>query len=142
MNGKEVQVDTQFLNASRALALKAYRDSGLFSQVSSGLGTTDLRAEVRFVDNGHGSLAMAFLTGLTLYLIPSSATDELTVKTTIKDANGNLLGSFEKAESITQWQELFMVFAMAGHSADTVSKSTVYDLHRATITEAHANGLF
>ena len=69
LNGNDREVNARFLREWQTQALAAYKDSALFSQVSSGWETTDLRAEVRIVDNGSFNPALAFLTGLSFYLI-------------------------------------------------------------------------
>ena len=142
LNGKEQEVSANFIEIWREPTVKAYHESGLFSEVKTGLTETDLRAEVKIVDRGKVNLGSAFLTGLTLYLIPSNGTDELVVKTTIKDGEGKTLGTFEKSETITLYQQLFLIFAMPFNFPGSVVKKTLYDLNRATIIEAHSKGCF
>ena len=116
---------------------RAYQDSGLFSAVRQTAVDSDLRAEIRILDNTESSPVMSFITGLTLSLIPSRVTETMTVKTTLKDRNGATLRSFEKSESLTTWVELFLAFAMPFRSMD--DHLSVYDLNRATILEAHSS---
>lgn len=142
VNGAKQEVNAAFLNVWRAQTLRAYQDSELFTLASTDPSDTDLRAEVKVLDRGEGSLAMAFLTGLTLYLIPSSATDELTVTTAVKDRSGATLGTFERSEAVTMWQQLFLVFAMPFNFPGSVVKETLYDLNRATIADARDRGVF
>ena len=138
VNGSEQEVNSRFLDIWREQALKAYQDSGLFSSVATGLGDTDLRAEVKVLDRGDANLALALLSGFTMTMIPSRTTDEFIVRTAIKDRGGNTLGTFEKQEAISTWIQLFMVFAMPGNFPGSVAKQTLYDLNRATINEARA----
>lgn len=142
INGKEQEVNSLFIKNWSEQVTRAYQDSGLFTEVKPGLSDTDLKAEVRIIDRGEANLGLAFLTGLTLYLIPSSATDEITIKTSIKNKDGDTLGTFEKSETITMWQQLFLIFAMPGNFPLSVTKETLYDVNRATITEAHSKGSF
>jgi hypothetical protein len=116
--------------------VRAYQDSGLFSEVRQAAVDSDLRAEIRILDNTESSSVMSFITGITLYLIPSTVTETMTVTTTLKDRNGSTLRSFEKSESLTTWVELFLAFAMPFRSMDHLS---VYELNRATILEAHSS---
>jgi len=88
INGAQQEVAPMLIKNWEQEVLRAYRDSGLFSEVNSGPTPSDLRAEVRIVDRGEGSMAMAALTGFTFYLIPSTATDEFIITTTIRDRNG------------------------------------------------------
>ena len=141
VNGANQEVNSQFLSVWREQTVKAYQDSGLFSEVGGGLGSSDLRAEVQILDRGEPNQALAFLSGLTMTIIPVKATDELIVKTAFKDRDGNTLGTFEKSESVATWIQLFMVFAMPGNFPGSVVKQTLYDLNRATISEARAKNV-
>lgn len=139
-NGQEVSQDvikTSLLYVWQDLTVRAYQESGLFSDVKTEPAETDLRAEINIIDRGEGNKTMAALTGFTLYLIPSSATDAVTVSTTLKDRHGATIGTFQKQEAHTLWQQLFLVFAMPFRSKE---EPLVYDLNRATILEALANG--
>ena len=138
VNGVEHEANSNMVEKWRAQTVKAYRDSALFSEVHAGFKESDLQAQVKIVDQGEFSIGMAILTGLTLYLIPNSATDEVIVKTTFKDHEGKTLGSFTKSEALTFWQQLFLIFAMPFHSPATVTEETLYDLSRATIIEANS----
>ena len=86
-------------------------------------------------------MAMAFLTGLTLYLIPSTAHECLSIKTTYKDKNGAVLGSSDKAECFDFWQQLFLFPAMFSNFPGSVTKEVLFDLNRNTILESRAKGV-
>jgi hypothetical protein len=133
-NGQEVSQDvtkTKLLYAWQDLTVRAYQESGLFSDVKTEPADTDLRAEITIIDRGDNT------TVRTLYLIPSSATDAVTVSTTLKDRHGAVIGNFQKQEAHTLWQHVFLIFAMPFRSTE---QPLVYDLNRATILEALANG--
>ena len=98
---------------------------------------SDFRAEISILDKGEYSPVMSFITGFTMFLIPSTATATMTVTTALKDRNGGTLGSFEKSESVTMWMELFLAFAMPFRSLDQLP---IYDLNQATILEARSKG--
>jgi hypothetical protein len=125
----------------RQQTITAYEKSGYFSEVKEDTGKADLYSEVVIVDKGNPNAFFAFITGLTLYLMPSKATDEFTVKTTITDGDGDILGAFEKRETVTLWQQLIMIFAMPFNWPSSVAKEALYDLSRATIQDAHAEGI-
>ena len=140
VNGKATDAQPAYIDVCREQTLRAYRDSGLFSQVSSGSAVADRRAEVRISDRGEVSTVMAFITGLTLFLVPSSASVELTVSLTVKDQNGRSVGTFVKSEDLTMWQHLTMLFVMPFNSPRSVQDETLYDLNRAAIVDAHRAG--
>lgn len=127
------------------LLKKAYQESRLFSAVATNPGSADFFAEVKVVrsgGSGPGMLLAAVLTGLTLYLVPSAATDQFTITTTYKDKANTIIGTVEKTEALTLWQQLFMAFAYPFNRPATVFEEMLYDLHRATITEAQSKGFF
>lgn len=138
LNGKIYQCHPTAMKKWRKQTIRAYEDSGLFSEVKEDANELDLYAEVVIVDRGDTNAFLAFITGLTLYLIPSKATDEFTLKTTIKDKDGNILGAYEKSETVTLWQHLLLVFALPFNWPASVAKEALYDLNCATIKEANA----
>jgi hypothetical protein len=142
VNDKEHEVSAQFLKTWKESTTKAYEDSQLFASVIPEAAATDRRVEIKVMDRGTYSAGLSVLTGFTLFLIPSKSTDEVTVSTTVKDRDGAVLGTYSKTETLTMWQQLFLVFAMPVKSPSSVTKSTIYDLSRATIAEAHAAGVF
>jgi hypothetical protein len=138
VNGKEQDVPaTVLVHQWRALTVRAYQDSGLFSDVKPEVADTELRAEIVITDQGESNRAMAFVTGFTMFLIPSSSTDVITVSTTLKDHKGTTIDTFQKQETSTLWMQLFLGFAMPFRSKEA---PLVYDLNRATILEARAKG--
>ncbi len=142
LNEKVQDVNATLIKTWSEQTVKAYRESGLFSDVKTGLTKSSLRAEVEIIDQGKANLGLAFLTGLTLYLVPSNATDEFVVKTTIKDQNGKTLGVFERTEAVTMWQQAFLIFAMPFNFPGTIVKDTIYDLNREIINQANAEGIY
>ena len=141
LDGKIYQSHPKTTKNWRTQTIKAYEESGLFSQVKEGASETELHAEVMIVDRGDPNRFLAFITGLTLYIIPSKATDEFTVKTTIRDGDGNTLGTFEESETVTLWQQLLLVLAMPFNWPESVAREALYDLNHATIREAHGLGI-
>jgi hypothetical protein len=142
LSGKIYQTHPKTMKDWRKQTVKAYEDSGMFLEVTDGADDADFHAEVMIVDRGKPNAFLAFITGLTLYVIPSKATDEFTVKTTISDRDGKTVGTFEKSETVSLWQQLFLVFAMPFNWPSSVAKEALYDLNRATISDAHAHGIF
>jgi len=129
------------LRSWRELVAKEYQRSGLFSEVVMGASDSDLKAEIEIIDSTRRNVGLAILTGLTLYLVPSIGTDELTVRTTLKDRGGNTLGTCEKSETITTWVQVLLVFATPFHHPGSVYEETLRDLNRSTIMELRSEGL-
>lgn len=135
-------IPQQMIEAWQTAAANAYKESGLFSEVTIGAADTDLRAEIHFLDQGEANTGMAFLSGLTLTLIPAAGKTEFTVKTTLRDKEGQELGAFEKKETLSFWIQLFLVFVMPFNSPGSVGYDVLYDLNRATLADANGAGLF
>ena len=136
LNDSAKEAPQRFLERWRNDTVRAYQESGLFSEVRQTTDDSDFRAEISILDKGEYSPVMSFITGFTMFLIPSTASGTMTVTTALKDRNGTILGSFKKSESVTMWMELFLVFAMPFRSLDQLP---IYDLNRATILEAHSS---
>lgn len=123
-------------------AMKVYIDSGLFSQVQSGRETpADIVAEIRATQNIEDSIGRSILSGLTLTLFPNRTGTTVTVKTTFKDGKtGDVLGTFEKEESLNTYVGLLMIFPMPFAWPWSVGYTAYEDLHKATISEAVEKG--
>jgi hypothetical protein len=141
VNGARVDASQRMIVAWQEAARKAYKDSGLFSDVKTEAAETDLRAEIHVIDRGEGNSALAFLSGFTLTLIPAKGEDEITVKTTLKNKAGQELGTLTKKETLSFWIQFFLIFIMPFNWPNTVGADMLYDLHRATISEAFSAGL-
>jgi hypothetical protein len=109
--------------ALEKLVLQTYQDSGLFSRVTTAQQTSDLYITVHVSNHERASMAAAFLTGLTLFIIPSTASNELNMQTEFRDGSGKLLGSVDKHETITTWMQLLLIFVLPfSESTDNVLK--------------------
>lgn len=140
VNGRKVDTHPAALKAWQAAAERAYKDSGLFSDVQGSAADTDLRAEIHVIDRGNANQGLAFLSGFTMTLVPAYAKGEYRIKTTLKDKEGKEVGSFETKESFSFWIEFFLVFVMPFNWPNTVASELLYDLNRSAIDQALAAG--
>ena len=140
-NGAIKDPSQRAIAAWQEAAARAYKDSGLFSDVKIGAAETDLRAEIHFIDRGQVNLALAVISGLTMTVIPAKDQDEFTVKTTLKNKAGQDLGTFEKKDTVSRWVQLFLIFLMPYNWPNTVVTELLYDLNRDTINQAFGAGL-
>ncbi|WP_339485959.1 hypothetical protein [Pseudomonas sp. EL_65y_Pfl2_R95] len=116
--------------ALEALIIKEYQSSQRFASLTTAKQAADLYINVKITNNERSNLFSASLTGFSLFIIPTRFTNQLTMETTFKDVNGNLLGRVKKSETITSWMQLLMIFALPfNESADNIftqlSKSTL-----------------
>ncbi len=142
VNGKERLPSDALTGKWREQIILAYRDSDRFSSVEFGPNAAHapVTAHATLRNEGSFSLFMALLTGLTLYIIPSSATEHYTLTTQFVDADGKELGVVSKTESGKLWQQFFMIFFAYGRSIEGVFEEILRDLSRATIIEATERG--
>lgn len=140
VNSKRQDAPQAMIQAWQTAAEKAYKDSGLFSDVKVGASETDLRAEIHVTDRGEASMGQAFVSGLTLTLFPANGHDEMIIETTLKSKEGQELATFTKKETLSFWIQFFLIFIMPFNWPNTVAAEMLYDLHRATISEAFNAG--
>lgn len=119
-------------------------DSGLFRSVSfdsSSKDSADLRLNVRVYNHGDMGPAMvgAIITGLTLYVIPSKATDNYTVQVDVQDKSGATLAQTTNNDAMTLWQGLVFL-PMAGNSIKKGFDATVGNQVRAALKQAYDSG--
>ena len=139
-NGTERNLEPTVLRIWSKRALRAYRDSGLFSEVKTGLEETDLRAEVRVVRDERGSLLLAWLTWQTAFAVPYRSKRVYTVYTVLKDRKGTTLGHYECSESVVVWAHLVLIPVMPFRLPGRVSGAILRDLHRSTLLQAREEG--
>lgn len=119
-------------------AAKAYQESGLFSDVKTRAAETDLRAEV---DVSRSAKSEVGLAQLTLFLFPIIQWNEVVIRTTLKNKEGQELGVIEKKDGYTELDGLLMIFLMPFKCPDTIDSNLLYDLNRATISQAYDTGV-
>jgi len=127
----------EYAERYRDLTRWTYRDSKLFAAVLDPGQVGDLRAEVEITDVGTRKRALVWLSNLTLGLVPVRSSARLKIHTDFKGPDGTVLGSFESSDSVIQWRQLFLVFAMPFFSSNAAIDMIV-DLNRATLAQAHA----
>jgi len=116
-------------------AERAYRDSGLFSQVQSGWDAGGMVAEVGLtVVTGRIRQQGLVLASLTYEQF------ELKLRTSFRATDGTELGRVEVSEIVRVYRDPFVFFVMFSRYPTTVTAQVMYDLHRATLVEALKKG--
>jgi len=128
----------------RGQALRAYSESGLFSSVVTSGEPTDLRADIAVIEDGSEGVGVsAYLSALTFTMIPGYVSEDLIVNTSFTDRQKKTVENVEEKERLGFWMQFFLLFAMPFTEATSaIAQSTQYDMHRATIQEAHSRGVF
>lgn len=110
MNGAPVQFMTE--TAEQALekkCVKRFAKSGLYDQVGTDLDDADLQVTIKLKDDGQRSMGMAVLTGLSLYIIPSFATDTYKLKADIVNRSTGTKRTVELEDFVTQYQQILLL---------------------------------
>ncbi|WP_043309356.1 hypothetical protein [Pseudomonas sp. ML96] len=120
------------------LVLKEYQGSEQFERATLAQQTSDIYASVQVTNHERGSMASAFITGFTLFIIPGKYSNTLTMETVFKDGQGTVLGRVEKHETMTTWMQLLLIFALPfNESADNV----LTQLTQSSLEDAVKQGL-
>jgi len=144
-NAKELSPTLPGMNKTIDMLRDNVSNSGLFSSVSydsSTKGNTDLNLDVRVYNHGEispGSMVGAIITGLSLYVIPSTAADSYTVQVDIFDKAGQPLTQVTNEDSMRMWQGLIFL-PMAGNTIMKGMEGTVGNQVRAALKEAYDSG--
>lgn len=141
-NGQAVAIPPNGTKALSDIVGKAYNDSGLFSSVNEGFGDADVLAEVKITDEGQGSMALAFLSGFTFFVVPATAKDTIITETTYRDREGKVLAEVSKRDSLRTWFQLLLLPGAFVANPFTMSNQIHYDNNKASILNAHENGAF
>jgi hypothetical protein len=129
---------------SREQAIKAYLDSDLFSSVITNGAPADLHADIAVLEAGDDGFPWsAAVSAITFTMIPGYLAQDLATRTSYRDRQSKEIGTIEKRQEMGFWIQFFLLFAMPFADGPTAKLSTAqYDMHRATIEDAHQKGLF
>ncbi len=132
------------LGDSREQAVKAYLDSGLFSSVIMNGAPADLHADIAVIETGDDGLSWsAAVSAITFTMIPGYVAQDLATRTSYRDRQLKEVGAIEKRQGMGFWIQFFLLFAMPFADSPAAKLSAAqYDMHRATIEDAHQKGLF
>ncbi len=123
------------------VAVKEAKDSLLFTSAVAQDPKADYILDLEVTENSDPNMLMAVLTGLTLYVFPSYVSAEFNIKGTFKKA-GKVLGTIEKKEKVTMWQQIFLIFVMPFKFPLSVMDETRQDILFDIYKEANQKGFF
>ena len=110
MNGKPISFGAKMAEKGmQNKIVQVFKKSGVFTNAAADLRNPDLDVKVDLTDEGEANMGMAFLTGLTLFIIPSKAVDTYKLCATVMDASGKQVGSYQLQDSVTQWQQILLL---------------------------------
>ena len=119
--------------------LKAFQDSGFFSEIKTDGSPADVHITVKSVVRNQENPGAAVLVGLTMFFWPGKVTDHyLVTRMTFKDREGKVLGKFEGKATGAQWLGLLSLFGLAFR--DMPFADTEDAAYRAILIEARQKG--
>lgn len=122
------------ITALENLVKKDLEESGYFSAVTTQKEAADVYATVTLRNHEEGSMGLAFITGLSLFLIPGAFDNTYSVEMRFRDADGNVIGKTSAQERVTTWMHLILLPAAPFARADideTISILTKRALEKA-----------
>ncbi|RMQ50178.1 hypothetical protein ALQ04_02310 [Pseudomonas cichorii] len=124
--------------ALEKLLIQEFQESQRFSKVLTEQQASDIYVTATLRNHEEGNMASAFLTGFTLFLIPGTFDNTLSLELSFRDKDGKKLGQVRKHEKLTTWMHLVLIFAVPfNESSDQVVKQLV----RSALEEAAGKGL-
>ncbi|WP_460145526.1 hypothetical protein [Pseudomonas sp. S2_A02] len=113
--------------------LETFKESGQFKSVTTDKVDSSLYLTSTLTNNEQGNVASAWLTGFTLFVIPTTFSNTFTLETVFKDREGNVLGKIVKQESTRTWMQVLLIVGLPfNERGDTVLKH----LTQSTLDEA------
>jgi hypothetical protein len=95
-----------------ALLRQEFVDSGRFSRVSTQQEKSDIYVTATLRNQEDSNIALAMITGFTMFLVPATFDNTLTLDLVFRDGQGNQIGKVEKQEKLTTWMHLILIFAL------------------------------
>lgn len=89
--------------------LETFKESARFESITTQKTDSNLYVFAQLTNNEQGSLASAWLTGFTMFIIPTTFKNTFTLETVFKDKDGNVLGRVVKQESTRTWMQILLI---------------------------------
>ena len=130
--GTPGEIEPRELSVWRDEALRAYADSQLFSNVAATWEPTDIVAEVSITKSAGGLKGIPLILGSLAY-----RQTDIEMRTRFRRADGTLLRLVELSEAI----RTFNILIRPGRESEDSLREILYDLHRATLSQAARGGM-
>ncbi len=92
--------------------IERFNMSNMFGNVGDDIKNPEYTLEVNIENRGDASMIMAFLTGISLYVIPSCATDDYKLEAKLINNKTEKVNKITMKDSITTCQQLLLLFVM------------------------------
>jgi hypothetical protein len=121
------------VTAWEKVLLDNFNQSGRFQRVTTDKVDSDVYVYASVRNEETGNTGSAILTGITLFLIPTTVDNRLVMETVYKDRDGKVLGRVEKSETVTTWMQLLLVFALPFNQS---AEAIIQHLAQSSLEEA------
>lgn len=118
------------------------RESGLFKEVKTGLDVADMKLLIESDNNGEANRLLAFLSGLTLFLIPAYAQDDLNLNFSFRDKNDTIIKEYKRRVTFNTWIHLILIPLMPFKFPIVEVNDGVESITRSILDEANRDGIF
>lgn len=136
LNDNAMNTNTNIAKVEK-IVLQELQDSQRFAKVTTEQQSSDLYVTATLRNHEEGNLAGAFLTGFTLFLIPNTFDNTISLELTFRDKDGNKLGQVRKQEKLTTWLQVLLIFAIPFNESQ---EPLVKQLTRSALEEAANKG--
>lgn len=131
INGKDSGVAVKHLDE---LVEKVFNESGIFGSYKAGSGYEEIHFDITMNNHGKFSATASIITGLTLFIIPSYATDKYTLTVELYD-KGQLFKTYQYNDYMKTWLGWVFLPMMPGHMPGKTAEKVNENMLRAFIAD-------
>ena len=111
MNGNTI-TNQATENKIKSKVVERFNASGLFSNVAMDSSGQDYSLRIEYKDIGDTNMALAMLTGITLYIFPSYSKDTNVITAKLINNQNSKQTEIVLNDSMTMWQEILLLPVM------------------------------
>jgi hypothetical protein len=141
LNGNEVQVNPIAITKQENKFKESLKGFLYFKEVRTGLETGDIKVELQAIDNGEVNLALGFITGLSLYIIPSYAVDNYELTYIFKDKRDKVIKEYKRKITFKTWQGLIFLPIMPFKFITKEMENGFEEMNKSVIKDAEKDGI-
>ncbi len=138
INGSPREMNAKSEENARERFAKICKESFLFKEVKTGLDTGDIKLTIESENTGEANQFLAFLSGLSLLIIPAYAQDDIQIKYSFRDKKDTVIKEYKRRVTFNTWIHLFMIplmpfkfpVAEIGSAMEAVTKSVLDEADR------------
>ncbi len=122
-------------------SLAQLQSSGMISEVRD-YGSADLNIKLQLVNRQSHSEVASFITGFTLFLVPSFETNYWQIVALVTDAHGRKLAEYDLTDGHRTWYHLLLLPLSPFLTVDAAGDGCQENLYRQLFVAMNRDGLF